>query len=74
MLPNAPILLLDEPTASLDPQTEEAVPDTIFRLAEGRSRLLITHSPAGLAQVDEVVALADGRLVGDRGEKVHGSE
>ncbi|MBK8986086.1 MAG: thiol reductant ABC exporter subunit CydD [Chloroflexi bacterium] len=57
ILRDAPILLLDEPTANLDPVTEQAVLDTIFRLAEGRSLLLITHTQAGLAQMDEIVRL-----------------
>ena len=44
LLRDAPILLLDEPTAHLDPATAQAVMDTVLALAEeGRSLLLITH-------------------------------
>jgi ATP-binding cassette, subfamily C, bacterial CydCD len=64
LLQDAPILLLDEPTANLDPATERAVLETIFQLAEGRSLLLITHRPAGLAAMDEVLRLDGGRVVG----------
>ena len=58
LLHNAPILLLDEPTAHLDKETEERVLETIWQAAGGRSILLITHSQAGLERVDEIVRLA----------------
>ena len=63
LLQDAPILLLDEPTANLDPATEQAVLETIFGLAGERSLLLITHRPAGLAAMDEVLRLEGGRVV-----------
>jgi ATP-binding cassette subfamily C protein CydCD len=51
LLRDAPILLLDEPTAHLDPATAEAVMDTIWVLVEdGRSLLLITHKEDGIQQ------------------------
>ncbi len=54
-LREAPILLLDEPTANLDPETERNVMNEIVAAAAGRSLILITHRQAGLAQMDEVV-------------------
>jgi ATP-binding cassette, subfamily C, bacterial CydC len=63
LLQDAPILLLDEPTANLDGDTERAVLETIFQLAERRSLLLITHRPAGLTEMDEVLRLDGGRVV-----------
>lgn len=64
LLRDAPILLLDEPTENLDPQTERAVLDAIERLMAGRTVLLITHKLAGLRErVDEVLVLEGGRVI-----------
>ncbi len=60
-LKDAPILLLDEPTASLDPATETALIATLRRLAEGRTTLLATHSPRLAAIAARRIRLADGR-------------
>jgi thiol reductant ABC exporter CydC subunit len=56
-LADAPSLVLDEPTSHLDPETAEALVEDVLLTAEGRSVLLVTHRPEGLALVDEVVAL-----------------
>jgi ATP-binding cassette subfamily C protein CydD len=45
-LKNAPLLLLDEPTAHLDPATEQEVFDSLQRLAIGRTVILASHSAA----------------------------
>jgi len=58
LLANAPVLVLDEPTAHLDPETAERLVGDILAAADGRSVLLVTHRPEGLDLVDEVVALA----------------
>jgi ATP-binding cassette, subfamily C, bacterial CydC len=57
LLSAAPVLVLDEPTAHLDPATAQAVVEDVFAAAGDRSVLLITHRPEGLELVDEVVAL-----------------
>ncbi|MRR32479.1 ATP-binding cassette domain-containing protein, partial [bacterium] len=62
-LKESPILLLDEPTANLDPLTERAVLDTLFSLGRGRSLLLITHRLVGLEAMDEILVLDRGRIV-----------
>jgi len=49
------VLLLDEPTAHLDPETAEALVRDLLGEADGRSVLLITHCPEGLELVDEIV-------------------
>ncbi|MFI9353077.1 thiol reductant ABC exporter subunit CydD [Streptomyces lydicus] len=66
-LADRPILLLDEPTANLDGETEEAVVAAVRRLAAGRTVLLVVHRPALLAVADRVVRLADPDTAGDRG-------
>ncbi|MFF2728384.1 thiol reductant ABC exporter subunit CydD [Streptomyces sp. NPDC058008] len=60
-LADRPLLLLDEPTASLDGETEAAIVDAVRRLAEGRTVLLVVHRPALLSLADRVVALEPGQ-------------
>ncbi|MFF3563896.1 thiol reductant ABC exporter subunit CydD [Streptomyces sp. NPDC002574] len=59
-LADRPVLLLDEPTAALDGETEAAVVDAVRRLAVGRTVLLVVHRPALLAIADREVRLGDG--------------
>jgi ATP-binding cassette subfamily C protein CydD len=61
-LRNAPVVLLDEPTARLDTASEAAVRDATRRLVAGRTTLLVAHRPALLPLADRVVRLVDGRL------------
>jgi thiol reductant ABC exporter CydC subunit len=58
LLADAPVLVLDEPTAHLDPATARELVDDVFAAAGDRSVLLITHRPEGLELVDEVIELA----------------
>ena len=62
-LAGAPVIVLDEPTGHLDPETAESLIGDALRAADARSVLLITHRPEGLALVDEVVTLRHGRVV-----------
>ena len=57
-LRDAPLLLLDEPTANLDGETERAVVDSMLRLVEGRTVVLVAHRPTLVALADRVVELA----------------
>ncbi|MFF2567667.1 thiol reductant ABC exporter subunit CydD [Streptomyces sp. NPDC058084] len=57
-LADRPLLLLDEPTAALDGETEAAVVAAVRRLSAGRTVLLVVHRPALLAVADRVVRLA----------------
>ncbi|KKZ72607.1 thiol reductant ABC exporter subunit CydD [Streptomyces showdoensis] len=56
-LADRPLLLLDEPTAALDGETEAAVVDAVRRLAAGRTVLLVVHRSALLAVADRVVRI-----------------
>ena len=64
---NAPLLLLDEPTAHLDPATEADVLDSLRRLALGRTVILASHSSAAHAFGGRMLVLADGRARPVRG-------
>jgi len=57
LLAGAPVLVLDEPTAHLDPQTASDLVDDVFSAAGDRTVLLITHRSEGLDLVDRVVTL-----------------
>ncbi len=59
---NAPLLLLDEPTAHLDPATEADVLDSLRRLALGRTVILASHSTAAHAFGGRLLELSDGRV------------
>jgi thiol reductant ABC exporter CydC subunit len=59
LLANAPVLVLDEPTAHLDTATAERLIDDVLDAAADRTVLLITHRPERLDRMDEVVHLSD---------------
>ena len=63
-LKNAPLLLLDEPTAHLDPATEGEVLDSLRRLALGRTVILASHAAAAHSFAGRRLDLRDGRAVG----------
>jgi ATP-binding cassette subfamily C protein CydC len=62
LVKNAPILIFDEPTANLDPQTEKKVLRTLFEAMRQKTSLLITHRLVGLEHVDQVLVLDHGRI------------
>ena len=61
-LRDAPLLLLDEPTANLDGATERGVVEAIRRLAHGRTVILVAHRPALIALADSVASLAHAEV------------
>ncbi len=62
-LKDAPLLLLDEATAHLDPETEELVQEAMARLLRGRTALLIAHRLNTVLRADRILVLEGGRLV-----------
>ncbi len=62
LLKDAPLLILDEATANLDPLTEQAVLDALATLMRGRTTLTITHRLVAMEQMDEILVLDSGRV------------
>jgi len=62
VLKDAPILLLDEPTAALDARSEAMVQDALDRFAEGRTVLLVAHRLSTIRNVDRILVLDQGRI------------
>jgi ATP-binding cassette subfamily C protein CydC len=63
LLAEPAVVVLDEPTAHLDPAARDVVLDDLLAATEGRSVLVITHDPAALERFDAVAVLRSGRLV-----------
>ena len=63
LLKDAPILILDEPTSSLDAATEQAVMEALERLMAGRTTLIIAHRLSTVRRADRIVVLENGRIV-----------
>jgi ATP-binding cassette subfamily B protein len=61
-LKDAPVLLLDEPTSSVDPATEARILDAMERLMRGRTTFLIAHRASTLEHCDPVLIIENGRL------------
>jgi ABC-type multidrug transport system fused ATPase/permease subunit len=67
LLKDAPILICDEPTANLDPLTENQVLAMLFDVMKRKTSMLITHRLIGLENVDEIIVLNHGRIA-ERGK------
>ncbi len=63
LLKDAPIVLLDEATSSLDPENEVLIQEAISELIKGRSVIVIAHRLKTIAGADRILVLEDGRLV-----------
>ena len=64
-LKNAPVLLLDEPTAGLDADTERRVLDAIESFRAGRTVLTVTHRLADIRRADRILVMEEGRIIED---------
>ena len=63
-LKDAPIILLDESTASIDPETETKIQAAIEKLTRGRTVLMIAHRLSSIVGCDKIVVLDDGKVAG----------
>ena len=63
LLKDAPILILDEATSSLDSESERRIQDALKRLMQGRTTLIIAHRLSTVENADRIVVLHEGRVV-----------
>lgn len=59
----ADLVILDEPTSAIDPKTERDVMQRMFKITEGKTRLLITHRLGWVRWVDRVLVMSNGSIV-----------
>ncbi len=62
LLKDAPLLILDEATANVDPLTEHTLLDALNVLMKGRTTLVITHRLVGMERMDEILVMNEGRI------------
>lgn len=72
MLKNAPIIILDEATASVDPENEHLIQQAISALTHGKTIITIAHRLATIQNADQILVVEDGRIVqrGTHGELI----
>jgi subfamily B ATP-binding cassette protein MsbA len=63
LLQNAPVLILDEATSSLDTLSERLVNEAIARLVHGRTVLVIAHRLSTIQRADRIIVMQDGSVV-----------
>ena len=63
MLKNAPIIILDEATASIDPENEHLIQSAISELTKGKTVITIAHRLATIENADCILVVDDGRIV-----------
>jgi ATP-binding cassette subfamily B protein len=66
LLKNPPVLVLDEATSALDSRTEQAIQETLDRVAESRTTIMIAHRLSTIVDADQIVVLDQGS-VAERG-------
>ncbi len=62
-LRGAPILILDEPTSSIDSKTEAVILDALDELMEGRTSFIVAHRLSTVRHADQILVLSEGRIV-----------
>ena len=65
MLKNAPILILDEATSSLDSMTEKLIQESLHLLMQGRTTIVIAHRLSTLSEMDRILVFDAGRIIED---------
>jgi ATP-binding cassette, subfamily B, bacterial len=65
ILKDAPILILDEATSSLDTVTEKAIQDTLDEVMKGKTVLVVAHRLSTIAHLDRILVFENGRIVED---------
>ena len=62
MLKNAPIVILNEATASIDPENEALIQQAISRLTKGKTLIVIVHRLGTIADADKIVVVQNGQI------------
>jgi ATP-binding cassette subfamily B protein len=62
LLKNPPILILDEATSALDSRTEDAIQETLARISQARTTLVIAHRLSTVTHADQIIVLSEGRI------------
>jgi len=63
ILKDAPIIILDEATAFVDPENEELIQDAIEKLAYGKTLIIIAHRLSTVTEADQIIVLDEGKIV-----------
>lgn len=69
MLKNAPIIVLDEATSSLDSESEVLIQDALWKLMSGRTAIVIAHRLSTIQKMDRIIVLTDGKIVEEGSHK-----
>ena len=62
MLKNAPVIILDEATAYIDPENEAVIQQAVARLVEGKTVIVIAHRLSTITDANQIFVIADGRI------------
>ena len=65
----APILIMDEPTASLDPISEREINDKMLKFAEGHTSIIISHRLSSCCNCDRIIVLRKGKIIEEGNHK-----
>jgi len=65
ILENAPILILDEATSSLDSITEKRIQEALHYLMKNRTTIVIAHRLSTLSEMDRILVFDDGKIIED---------
>lgn len=63
MLKDAPIIILDEATSSIDPENEYLIQRAISNLSKGKTAIIIAHRIVTIEEADQILVLDDGEIV-----------
>lgn len=63
ILKDAPVIILDEATASVDPENEHLIQNAISELTKGKTIITIAHRLATIENADQILVVDDGRIV-----------